>query len=98
MGSLWAVSGNLLRNAFDELWIVDLGGEGRGALKEENIFDIQTPVAVAVGVRTNCERTTECEVRYLRIAGTRAEKLTRLQQTSLADISRGWCPARVSTG
>ena len=43
---------HLLREAFDELWIVDLGGDGRGARKEENIFDIKTPVAIAVGVRT----------------------------------------------
>ncbi len=43
---------HLLRQAFDELWIVDLGGEGRGALTEENVFDIQTPVAIAIGVRT----------------------------------------------
>ncbi|MCY3785198.1 MAG: hypothetical protein OXG47_00520, partial [bacterium] len=47
MGGLRA----LLRDAFDELWIVDLGGEGRGALVEENVFDIRTPVAVAIGVR-----------------------------------------------
>ena len=78
---------NLLRNAFDELWIVDLGGEGRGALKEENIFDIQTPVAIGVGVRTSEERSDACMVRYLRVGGTRAEKLTCLQQTSLADVS-----------
>jgi hypothetical protein len=77
---------HLLRNAFDELWIVDLGGEGRGALKEENIFDIQTPVAIAVGVRTTCERTAECKIRYLRIAGTRIEKLARLSQTSIDEI------------
>ena len=38
-----------LRATFDELHVVDLGGEGRGALKEENVFDIQTPVAVAIG-------------------------------------------------
>ena len=38
-----------LREAFDELHVVDLGGEGRGALKEENVFDIQTPVAIAIG-------------------------------------------------
>lgn len=38
-----------LRNAFDEMHVVDLGGEGRGALKEENVFDIQTPVAIAIG-------------------------------------------------
>ena len=77
---------HLLRRAFDELWLVDLGGEGRGALKEENIFDIQTPVAIAIGVRTSQERTTECEVRYVRIAGTRPEKLVRLSQVSLADF------------
>ena len=39
-----------LRNAFDDLHVVDLGGEGRGALKDENVFDIQTPVAIAIGV------------------------------------------------
>lgn len=77
---------HLLRNAFDELWIVNLGGEGRGALKEENIFDIQTPVAIAIGVRTSQDRTAECEVRYLRVAGTRSEKLARLSQVSLAAI------------
>ena len=79
---------HLLRSAFDELWIVDLGGEGRGALKEENIFDIQTPVAIAVGVRTGSERTGKCEVRYLRITGNRLEKLAGLQQTTLAEVSK----------
>ena len=79
---------HLLRNAFDELWIVDLGGEGRGALKEENIFDIQTPVAIGVGVRTGRERTDGCEVRYLRVTGTRAEKLASLQEIGLDDISQ----------
>src|SRR5699024_958528 len=27
-----------------EVWVLDLGGEGRGARKEENVFAIQTPV------------------------------------------------------
>ena len=78
---------HLLRDAFDELWIVDLGGEGRGARKEENIFDIQTPVAIAIGVRTGRKKTEGCEVRYLRISGTRAEKLAHLQQVSLHCVS-----------
>lgn len=47
---------HLLRNAFDELWIVDLGGEGRGALTDDNIFDIRTPVAIGVGIRTGTRR------------------------------------------
>jgi len=78
---------HLLRNAFDELWIVDLGGEGRGARKEENIFDIQTPVAIAVGVRVGCTRAEDCEVRYVRISGSRSEKLARLKSASLKHVS-----------
>lgn len=35
-----------MRRVFDEIWIIDLGGEGRGARKEENVFAIQTPVAI----------------------------------------------------
>ena len=78
---------HLLRTAFDELWIVDLGGEGRGALKDDNIFDIQTAVAIGVGVRTGRPQGDDCNVRYLRITGTRAEKLDRLKQASLVEAS-----------
>ena len=101
MGGLRA----LLRDAFDELWIVDLGGEGRGAQTEENVFDIRTPVAIAIGVckardpsdnREN-RATTEacagetnpgqCEVRYLRLSGSRADKLATLGGIGLDDVS-----------
>ena len=119
----------LLRVAFDELWIVDLGGEGRGARTEENVFDIRTPVAVAIGVsmgRTPDDQTQVtpagecghgalagggtrstdgtagpspeshgdgtpadgCTVRYLRIAGSRADKLARLEEVGLGDVSQ----------
>ncbi len=74
-----------LRDTFDELWIVDLGGEGRGARTDDNIFDIQTPVAITIGVRTG-QKGGECEVRYLRVTGSRPEKLTRLGQIGLGDI------------
>jgi len=78
---------SLLRAAFDELWIVDLGGEGRGALAEENVFDIRTPVAVAFGLRRGkVDRGQECVVRYLRVPGTRADKFERLRTLSLADV------------
>jgi hypothetical protein len=40
-----------MRETFDELWILDLGGEGRGARRSENVFEIQTPVAIAIGIR-----------------------------------------------
>ncbi|MFP4173994.1 MAG: N-6 DNA methylase, partial [Candidatus Hydrogenedentota bacterium] len=41
-----------LREVCDEVWILDLGGEGRGTRKEENVFAIQTPVAIAVAFRS----------------------------------------------
>ena len=58
-----------LRSAFDELWIVDLGGDSRGARPEENVFDIRTPVAVAIGVRTTGSK--KCAVHYARVHGVR---------------------------
>jgi hypothetical protein len=40
-----------MRRLCDEIWIVDLGGEGRGTRRSENVFAIQTPVAIAVATR-----------------------------------------------
>ncbi len=42
-----------MRRLCDEVWILDLGGEGRGARQSENVFDIQTPVAIAVALRSD---------------------------------------------
>ena len=77
-----------LRNSFDELWILDLGGNSRGALPEENIFDILTPVAIAIGIKYGNYTTDECVIRYLRIHGARADKLTRLEEIELNDVSK----------
>ncbi|HOZ50187.1 MAG TPA: N-6 DNA methylase, partial [Candidatus Hydrogenedentes bacterium] len=41
-----------MRRVCDEIWILDLGGEGRGTRKTDNVFAIQTPVAIAVALRT----------------------------------------------
>ena len=71
-----------LRDSFDELWIVDLGGEGRGARIDENVFDILTPVSIAFGVRTGRPHKG-CEVRYLEASGTRAEKFDELADLEL---------------
>ncbi|MXW94322.1 MAG: hypothetical protein F4110_12945 [Acidimicrobiaceae bacterium] len=78
---------SLLREAFDELWIVDLGGEGRGAQTEQNIFDIRTAVAIGIGVRTGQLNGGDCLVRYLRVGETRFDKLTRLRHLQLNDVS-----------
>lgn len=76
---------DMLRKVFDELWIIDLGGEGRGTRTEENIFDILTPVAIAVGCLRGGRKG--CKVRYLRVKGTRNDKLTRLKTIKLEDVS-----------
>ena len=77
-----------MRETFEELWILDLGGEGRGARRSENVFAIQTPVAIAIGYRTDETRRDEpARVRYSRIDGTREEKLRTLAAiTSLDDV------------
>jgi predicted helicase len=41
----------VMRRTFDELWILDLGGDNLGTRKTPNVFNIQTPVAIAIGVR-----------------------------------------------
>lgn len=73
-----------LRDRFDELWIVDLGGDSRGARTEENVFDIRTPVAIALGVRTR--GGPGCAVRYARVRGSRAEKLAWLGAAQLGSV------------
>lgn len=70
-----------LRETFDELHVIDLGGEGRGARTEENVFDILTPVAVAIGVRHS--GGGECIVDYTRVTGSRAEKFNWLDAHDL---------------
>lgn len=68
-----------LRRAFDELWIIDLEGDNLGARKTQNVFAIQTPVAIAVGIRHAAPNPgTPATVRYAKIEGARAEKLSAL--------------------
>jgi hypothetical protein len=70
-----------MREAFDELWIIDLEGDNLGARKTENVFAIQTAVCIAVGVRyAEKKRHDLAKVRYNCIEGTRDEKLTKLKQ------------------
>ena len=84
----------LMRQTFDELWIIDLEGDNLGARKTDNVFAIQTPVAIAVGIRNpSSTSTTPAQVRYVRIVGTADEKLARLaEMATFADFSWQDCP------
>jgi len=70
----------LLRENCDDIWIINLGGQGRGAVVEENIFEIKTPVAICMAVRKKGERAGQAQVHYTRFRGSRQEKLDRLDQ------------------
>jgi len=70
-----------MRGMFDQLHIVDLGGEGRGPKKEDNVFDILTPVAIAIGFRA--VGTPQCLVNYTKVQGTRDEKFAWLDDHEL---------------
>jgi hypothetical protein len=84
-----------MRRLCDEIWILDLGGEGRGTRKNENVFAIQTPVAVAVAVRSGkVEIDNPAPIHYARIEGARTAKLKALE--AIADFtSVKWqdCPS-----
>ena len=68
-----------MRRLCNEIWILDLGGEARGTRRTDNVFAIQTPVAIAVAVRTHrAEPDVSATVHYTRVEGTRAQKLARL--------------------
>ncbi len=84
-----------MRRLCDEIWILDLGGEGRGTRQTENVFAIQTPVAIAVAVRYGeVDRDTPAKVRYTSIGGTtRAEKLKALDAIAgFATLTWQDCP------
>ncbi|MDE0157889.1 MAG: N-6 DNA methylase [Gammaproteobacteria bacterium] len=68
-----------MRKICDEIWIIDLGGEGRGTRQSENVFAIQTPVAIAIAIRLKGVDPDEpATVHYTCIEGTRKEKLAKL--------------------
>lgn len=90
-----------MRRMFDEIWIVDLGGDGRGARKEENVFNIQTPVAIFFGIqheRTSTgslkkhsdRKTQKAKIHYVKVAGSRKEKLAELATLEAPESDARW--------
>lgn len=67
-----------LRRQCDDVWILDLGGEGRGTRRNDNVFAIQVPVAIAVAARSNATNKKAARVHYAHIEGTREAKLAAL--------------------
>lgn len=81
----------LVREVADEIAVLDLGGAGRGARTEENVFDIQTPVAIVTLVRRGAiDRTLPATARYARIPGSRQEKLKGLTDFTVGTVQVSW--------
>lgn len=73
----------LAREVADEITVVDLHGDNKGAHKDENVFDIESPVAIVTLIRHGKDdRSKPAPVRYASYRGTRADKLASL--TALA--------------
>ena len=83
-----------IRRLCDDIWILDLGGEGRGTRQDDNVFAIQTPVAIAVAFRSGqAETDRPGRVHHARIEGTRAEKLISLDAIgAFAEVEWEECP------
>ena len=85
-----------IRRYADALYILDLGGELRGAEKDANIFGIQSPVAISIAVRAGItDFEVPAKVRYAKVFGTREKKLQALTQKGLGameweDILADW--------
>ena len=83
-----------MRRECDEIWVLDLGGDSHGARKDENVFAIQTPVAIAIALRRGePDRDSPAAVRFARIEGTEDEKLRHLNAIrDLGSVSWLDCP------
>ncbi|WP_379548861.1 type ISP restriction/modification enzyme [Qipengyuania sp. DSG2-2] len=74
------------RELADEIWVLDLGGDNKGANPEDNIFAIETPVAIVTLVRDDAtDKNTPAPVNYRRIRGTSEAKLAALRAVADAD-------------
>ncbi len=83
-----------MRRECDEIWILDLGGEGRGTRQSDNVFAILTPVAIAIALRAGQpDRNTPASVHYAPIDENKAAKLRALDAITTMD-SVHWqeCP------
>ena len=93
-GAAFAGMRQHMRRVCDEIWILDLGGEGRGGRASENVFAIQTPVAIAIALRRSAANVdAPAAVHYARIDGGRSAKLKQLDAIGgFRDV--GWrdCP------
>lgn len=67
-----------MRGHASGVWIMDLGGDNRGARKSENVFDIETGVCIGLCSRRPDTTRGRCAVRYAEVVGGAEAKLQAL--------------------
>ena len=85
----------------DEIWVLDLGGENRGANRSANVFAIETPVAVVTLYRKGTSTSAPATVRYRRERHDRqADTLRAVRdvQAPLPEDAPGWEVLDLSAG
>lgn len=84
----------IMRERFDEIWIIDLGGDNRAADSDDsqNVFAIETGVCITIGMRLNEPSTSPAAAHHAKIVGRRNDKLAALGAiSSFADLDWATC-------
>lgn len=69
-----------LKKSSTDFWVSDLGGDNRGARKSENIFTIETGVAIGLCVKSPQFNKQDYKARYAVVEGSADQKLAALQE------------------
>ncbi len=88
----------MMRQLFDEIWFIDLEGSNAGARKTENVFAIETPVVITVGIRyKQAHLSVPASCHYAKLTGSKEEKLAILNTVSaFTDLVWQDCPSEWS--
>jgi hypothetical protein len=82
-----------LRRTCSHGWIINVTPEGRQPPAQNAVFNIQTPVAIALFARTQgTPRHIPAEIKYIELHGTAQEKFKQLAALGLDD--RRWATVR----
>lgn len=64
----------------DDIYVIDLGGDNRTVVRDENVFSIESPVAIVVLVRRDrSDGRRKPTVHFRRVEGTAAQKRAALR-------------------
>lgn len=82
-----------LRSTCSHGWIINVTPEGKQPPSKNAVFNIETPVAIAMFLRRpDTDADVPADIRYIDVNGTRGEKFERLAHLQLSDP--GWQQAR----